>query len=574
MLTPLSAMQTLGRARDALQSGRGAGLPELLKLIESLSTNIGEATISEIAELIEKDAAVLSRVLTIANTIIHNPNVQPMASIPHAIHQIGFQRVRSLAVSLMLIENTGSAGNPPEQREAAAQALCAGLLAQGCAHGLGTVDPELAFACAALRQFGQIILPAVSLEHYRAAKELAKTKSEDVAFRTLYGLAPLELSRRLLGTAKLPEEVLQGLRDCQPESMRGVSASTYGARLLGVADFGVRLAGLALDAANNTDLFAERSRNLARKYERLIPGVGETVESALAHTDERIGSFTRTGGRSLDTPGLKRIKSRVQRETPFVEALPPSALETIAGEVAPDEAPLENTLLPATTDLAVPTGADLVIAAAPAEEAPLADQPGTDGVTSAAPGQPEVEAAAPTPPEPPKPAVWTDTLAQSKSFETQGAAAGAETDPWSASLTFVRDSFGAQECWVFVAAPGGESLPIVQGVGRHWQDFRARAALRPDERTVFGVCLARRENVVIHDTTEATLRPYLPAWFRETKGAPGAFLLMPLHDGQRAHSLVLIGWHQPHRITVTAAQTDLARQLFATVAGPKSAAVK
>ena len=46
-----------------------------MKLIETLSTNIGETTISEIAELIEKDPAVLCRLLCIANTIVHNPNV-------------------------------------------------------------------------------------------------------------------------------------------------------------------------------------------------------------------------------------------------------------------------------------------------------------------------------------------------------------------------------------------------------------------------------------------------------------------------------------------------------------------
>ena len=37
---PLTATQTIDRARAALKSGRGAGLPELLKLIETLTTNL------------------------------------------------------------------------------------------------------------------------------------------------------------------------------------------------------------------------------------------------------------------------------------------------------------------------------------------------------------------------------------------------------------------------------------------------------------------------------------------------------------------------------------------------------
>ncbi len=195
MLTPLTAPETLDRARKALHSGRGVGLPELLRLIESLSTNLGESTISEIAELIEREPAVLSRVLTVANTLMHNPGVAPVASIPQAIHHLGFNRVRTLAVSLMLLENTGGA-NPPEQREAAALALCAGLLAQGCAQGLGNIDPELAFACAALRQFGAIILPVVWLKLCREMLQRRKTMPEEQAARECFGPTPLELSRR------------------------------------------------------------------------------------------------------------------------------------------------------------------------------------------------------------------------------------------------------------------------------------------------------------------------------------------------------------------------------------------
>jgi hypothetical protein len=161
-------------------------------------------------------------------------------------------------------------------------------------------------------------------------------------------------------------------------------------------------------------------------------------------------------------------------------------------------------------------------------------------------------------------------LAKSPEFETQpettpAPASDAPTDPWSAALKFVHDGFGAQECWLFLPKAGGESLPLTQGIGAHWKEFKKSAALRLDERTVFGVCLTRRENVVIHDTTAATLTPYLPAWFRKTSGAPGAFLLMPLHENKITHGLILIGWEKPQRIAVSPAQTELARQMFASV---------
>ena len=135
----------------------------------------------------------------------------------------------------------------------------------------------------------------------------------------------------------------------------------------------------------------------------------------------------------------------------------------------------------------------------------------------------------------------------------------------------MRDSFGAQECWAFLPKAGGESLPLSFGIGDRWQQFKTRAALRRDERTVFGVCLTRRENVVIHDTNEASLSAYLPEWFRKGDNPPGAFLLMPLHDDKKSHGLVLIGWKKAHKISVAPAQIELARQLFANISATERA---
>jgi HD-like signal output (HDOD) protein len=530
MLTPLTAPETLDRARKALQSGRGAGLPELLRLIETLSTHISEATISEIADLVEQDAAVLSRILTVANTIMHNPNMAPLTSIHQAVHQLGFHRVRSLAVSMMLVHNTGGA-NPPEQRAAAAQALCAGLLAQGCARTLGSIDPEMAFACAALRHFGAIILPAVSLELCQEMRRLKKTKTEDQACRDCFGLTPLELSRRLLGASRLPEEVLHALRECQPESMGGMSASTYGARLLGVADFGGRLASLALDGNSPAELFSERSRDLGCQFARLLPGVEAAIEAALVHTDDRLDSFTRghVSG-AFSSPALARIKSRVRGQSP-------------AGSV-----PI----------------------AAPTESAPDPVAPVTQDVPPDAGGAPAGADAAPEPvPEGAPPALgpeapfWTEQLAQSRAFETQAVPVAPPAHPWVATLTFVRDSFGADLAWMFAAQPAGHQFALAHSAGPAWPELGTRTIVRPEERTVFGVCLTRRENVVIHNRTERSLAAYLPPWFREHPDSPGAFILIPLLTGDKVTGLVLIGWSQAQRITVSAAQTEIARQLFA-----------
>lgn len=520
MLQPLTATQTLDRAKAAMQNGKGAGLPELLKLIEALTSDMGKVTIPEIAELIAQDAAVMSRLLTVANTLSHNPNITPLSSVEHAIHQVGFQKIRSLAVSLMLLENAGGAGNPPEQRDAAAQALCAGLIAQGAANELGSVDPEVAFACAALRQLGYIVLAGISLEHYREAQERLKTKPEDIAYRGMFGVTPLELTRKLLAGSRLPDEILRGLRDTEPEQVSRATVSND-TRVLGLADLGGRIARLTLDGESSLEDFNQKSRLLARRYERLFPNACDLLEPAMLHVDDKITTFIK-GAESAAVPmtSILRIKSRVKRDENDPAAAVPGPATAPAATAAPD-----------TPAAAVPP-------VAPSVPAPAAE---------------------------PTPDSWEQQLANSLAFATEEPKpAAAPVDPWKPALAALRETFGADEAWVFLPPARGDGLEMAHATGGNWEYLREASRLSPTERTVFGVCITRHETVAVHDTAEPTLRTYLPAWFRETSSLPGAFLLIPL--AERGRGLVLIGWKQARKIVPTADQTELTRMLIATAA--------
>jgi HD-like signal output (HDOD) protein len=503
VVTPLSAPQTLERARALFASGRGAALPELLKLIETLSLDVSAVTISELAELIEKDAVILEKVLSVANMLANNPGAAPLSTLSQAIHRLGYNRIRTLAVSLMLLETSGS-GCPPEQREAATQALCAGLIAQGAAEELGTHDSELVFACAALRGFGRIVMAAIAPELTREALKLTPPLSLSAAFRQCYGLTPLELSQRVLSSSRLPEEVKRTFRECEPETLHGVS-STYDARLLGITDFGCRLSELALAAHEGEDAFADKSAALARRFGRLIPGAETITSSVLARADHRLTSFSRCqGSRALPAQSLSRLHHRAASK-PALELLPaePDA-ETLRGA---DAAPGTGTDL-APSGTAVPPTSDA-------------------GVTETLPLPLDFDA-----------------------LDTAGPEHPSTDDP----LAAIRQALKADACWLFQRAPGATTL-------RHSGldpagSLSSLAVVRDGERTVFGVCLSRREVVVLHDTREPTILRYLPSWWDAIVNAPLAFALIPLTEGGQVTTLVMAGWQAPRRVTL--ADTDVA----------------
>ena len=534
---PLTSQQTVDRARAFLQSGQGSGLPELLELIQTLSSKLEEISLQELTDIIEKDAIILARILAAANTLQHNPGISRNTNIGYAIHQLGLPKVRKVALSMMLMENAAGAPNSSEQRAAAAQALCAGLIARSCANNLGYADPELLFACSILRNLGPVLLPAISLEHCREAERRTEKMTVEVAYRSMFGLTPLELSRKVVATMRMSEEVIYTLRDCQPETMGGVASQLNG-RLLAIAEFSSQLAALALSPKSGTDGFIRHSRALAKRFDRILPTACELIDPALSHTHQQVGQLSKQGG-FIPTQMFARIAAHVKPTTP---AAPPSSAAAPApavsvaasvagedprGEVAPVRPPASLADAP-TASPPAPIQAVVSVAAAPAED-------------------------------------WAATLTQSTAFEAKiepvtpaPAAAGSE-DPWNEALSIIQELMQADHCALFIGGKGGRSVRFHSATKELELLLSAQIESTPGERTVIGVCLTRRETVLIHDTTDPALRTYLPEWMQAAGARPGAFLLLPLSEELGAEGFIYLAWKQVRKIAISSNQTALIR---------------
>jgi HD-like signal output (HDOD) protein len=547
MLVPLTARQTTDMAAAALASGRGAGLPELLELIQTLANRMEHISLGDIAELVEQDPVVSARLISMANMIANNPGMTPLTNVTHAIHQIGFQRVRSLAISLMLLKSSGARQNPLEQRQAASRALCAGLIAQACAKQITAVDTEMVFACATLRQLGRIILPVVSIEHYRAALDLAAEESENIAFRRIFGLTPLELSRELLKSYNLPAEVRQALADFHFGGADADAPTSHGERLTGLAEYGGRLTQIVLNVSLNEEAYERETAALAGTFGRIIPNVGDLLASTLSAAGERLTQFMQIPGASTGTDVmLRRIRSRLPKP-PEPETARSAPLET---------AEADQPLRPKPTLAPVP----VTVAAAPA--AKPAARPLFSAAPFPAPVPPRVQP--PVAPAEKKIVPAADALPDAITLAPEPVQPVVPNEPWLEVLRPVRDGFGAEHCVVFLRASAGGPFVLSEGIGAfaaHHQDI---ASVHPAEKTVFSIALARRETVVIHDSRTPSLAPYLPAWFQGDTHTPAAFLLVPLGGGDQVAGLVLVGWSQPRRIELNSGHEALLNLLRST----------
>ncbi|MES1168650.1 MAG: HDOD domain-containing protein, partial [Oleiharenicola lentus] len=100
------AARTLDRASSAMRKDAVACLPEIVKLMRTLSRNSSEVSVGELADVIQKDPIIFSKVLAAANTLGYNPSRVAVTTVDQAVHIIGYERIRTLAMSLLLVEQT------------------------------------------------------------------------------------------------------------------------------------------------------------------------------------------------------------------------------------------------------------------------------------------------------------------------------------------------------------------------------------------------------------------------------------------------------------------------------------
>lgn len=516
------ATRTLDRAASAMRKETVACLPEIVKLMRTLSKNSSQVSVPELAAVIQKDPIIFTKVLTAANTLGYNPGRVPVTTVNQAIHIIGYERIRTLAMSLLLVEQTARSQGADEQREVAVLALTAGCIAQSAASNRALIDPDEAFVCASLRTFGRIVMVTCMLDDYRAAQHLAEGQSSDEAFRATFGLTPLELGHQLLMAAELPEEILTTMRALPPEALANLSA-TPSAQMLALTEFAAQLAELALAPQLSAEAFTTQSRVLAERYAHVLPDLsGEIlplVENATQHLNEFISSLRI---KSLPPRLLTRLRHRVESRDPAAVAPVAEKAGTSNPIAAPQIAP--------------------VVAIDPA-------------------ASPENQAAAAF--------CWQSEIDRLSVLARSGR--GSRGALLTAIVDSVQRGFAAPECLLFSKADGSSIFELTHGRGRSFASLGHRARLRTTDRTVFGVCLTRGENVVIHRAADPKIVAYLPDWLRHEE-AISSFVLLPLTADGQTDGLVLAGWPTARQVVIAPAQAQLIRALLAACVSSRSAA--
>jgi HD-like signal output (HDOD) protein len=307
--TAPAAQLTVGRINAALDSSKVPMVGQILRIIRDISGKSDRMSVGDLVEFINGEPTIMGQVVTIASTVGYNASGIEINSIHHAISLIGFERVRTLAISILLLESAHSESATAANRELAGTCLIGGLAAaEICRRGV-FFEPELGFICGALRNYGRMLAATFMPLEYAQATRPPQRFGPEESFASVFGSTPIELGRQIMTHLDLPKSILNTLVRLSSEDRRHCSVTATSA-LTGAADFGLRFAELLQTPGLDHHNVEQRVEALSREYDVDFHLSRDDVRQLLRHLVGVLECFrSRAGSYVGSVTTFRRLQS-------------------------------------------------------------------------------------------------------------------------------------------------------------------------------------------------------------------------------------------------------------------------
>ncbi|APV50622.1 hypothetical protein BWI17_13535 [Betaproteobacteria bacterium GR16-43] len=431
---------------------------------------------SMLCNTVLKDFALTNKLLRLVNAALYTQFGGSIGTVSRAVAVLGFEGVRSVALTLMLFEHLQNKPQASAMREEIASAYFSGVAAREFARNLGQgASPEESFVCAMFHRLGRLLALYYLNDEAQAIQRLMEARGIDEhrAAREVLGVTYDDLGIAVARQWNFPATIVESLQTVREAEVTHASYDVNPARI--VAEVACAMA----DAAALTDETA-RIKRLSALHARFGRATGSTSKILADSLDEAQKQFSR------DAPSLGLGGSRLAR---LPESTPPA--------IVPGDTP-SRTLATAIdeTRLDRDTTATVVEAHSKARAANRRAllAAGVQDITQTLAGD----------------FVLNDVLRMI--VETAYRAIG-----FKRVLFFTRDTKGT-------------SLRCRLGFGADAADLVARGFSIPLEksRDLFSAALGEAVDICIADIDAERIREHVPAWFRANLATRG-LTLFPLH---------------------------------------------
>ena len=233
--------------------------------------------IATLANAILQDFALTNKILRVVNSAGFGGRSGCISTISRAVHLLGFDQVRNIAISLTLFEHLQNKAQASARRPDFVKTLFSAVIARAAAPRAALRDPEEAFVCALFHNLGRLLCLFYFPEEWAEVQRLVaeERKDEAVAARRVLGASFEQLGTGTAEAWGFPKQICHSMRPLPSGPVR--KATLQHDRLRLVSSFGAEIANATgMDEAARLAEFAR---------------IGNRYKSALAVDGVQIGTL-------------------------------------------------------------------------------------------------------------------------------------------------------------------------------------------------------------------------------------------------------------------------------------------
>jgi len=265
-----------------------ADFPALSSTISAVNRAAASDTagVGGLANSILKDFALTNKLLRLVNTAYYGQFSGTISTISRAVVILGFERVRNIAMTLMLFEHLQNRAQAAALKDEVIATYFSGILARELVSKIALRDGEEAFICGMFHNLGRLLVrfyfhdEGLAIDHY-----VAQDWEETRACAHVLGITFEDLGLGIARHWNLPDKIIGSMHSVRAEHVARAVNET--AKLAIVAELSGELCSLM--AASDTDREAAVAQILAR-YHQAIPVTRNVIADAV---DRALKEFSR-----------------------------------------------------------------------------------------------------------------------------------------------------------------------------------------------------------------------------------------------------------------------------------------
>ena len=489
-----------------LQGGDDNEFPALSNTISEINKIVAsqsEST-SKLTKTILQDVALTNRLLKLVNTVSYGQFGGKINTISKAVVILGFETVRNVAMTLILLEFLQNKSQATSLRDEVIGSFFAGVVASRLSFGRNVRDAEEAMICAIFQNLGRLLAKFYFFDECQEIAQLvAQGIPENKAAHQVLGISFNDLGQGIARHWNFPDRLLAGMQSLAGERIRKPHGE------LDHLNITVNLANELCQVASSVKT-SDKSKALQQLADRYSAGIAVDEKQLTQALDEGLQEIAiRAGILNLPTGQSPLLKTVAEWTGSKIEASAPT----------PEEEALQGiTSLDTVVEQAIDT-----------ETAPQ----DPESILSA--GIQDV----------------TNTLVEDFNLN----------DVLQMVLETMYRGMNFNRVLIFVRDSKANMMRARFGFGMDIDRVLAKlqfpAAFQPD---VFHVALEKGVDIVIEDVAAENIASKIPAWHREVVRAQ-CFLLLPVTINGRAIGLFYADMEAANALKVSPRQLSLLRTL-------------